>query len=97
MEMNFPRMTRHEAFAVDAFSYFREIKESYDLIILDPPAFAKHQNVLSNALQGYKRLNQRAFEVDCPGRHPVYLQLLPGGKQGEFPKVGICGCRQCQT
>ena len=40
---------------------------SYDLIILDPPAFAKHQNVLSNALQGYKRLNQRAFEAIAPG------------------------------
>jgi 23S rRNA (cytosine1962-C5)-methyltransferase len=39
----------------------------YDLIILDPPAFAKHQHVLNNALQGYKRLNQRAFEKIVPG------------------------------
>lgn len=67
MELNFPSDKRHEAFAIDAFSYFREIKDQYDLIILDPPAFAKHQNVLSNALQGYKRLNQRAFEVIAPG------------------------------
>lgn len=67
VEMNFPGSSIHEAFAVDAFSYFREIKDQYDLIILDPPAFAKHQNVLSNALQGYKRLNQRAFEVIAPG------------------------------
>ncbi len=66
-EMNFPGDTRHQAMAVDAFSYFREMKESYDLMILDPPAFAKHQNVLSNALQGYKRLNQRAFEAIAPG------------------------------
>jgi 23S rRNA (cytosine1962-C5)-methyltransferase len=65
--MNFPGSSKHEAFAVDAFAYFREMKEHYDLIILDPPAFAKHQNVLSNALQGYKRLNQRAFEVIAPG------------------------------
>ncbi len=67
MEINFPGNKKHEAFAVDAFSYFREIKDQYDLIILDPPAFAKHQNVLNNALQGYKRLNQRAFEVIAPG------------------------------
>ncbi len=97
VEMNFPGDHRHEAFAVDAFSYFREIKDPYDLIILDPPAFAKHQNVLNNALQGYKRLNQRAFEADCPGRDPVYLQLFTGGKQGEFPKIGICGSSQCQA
>jgi len=56
----------HEAFAADAFSYLENIKDKYDLIILDPPAFAKHQNVLSNALQGYKRLNQRAFEQIAP-------------------------------
>ncbi len=52
----------HEAFAVDAFDYLKNIKDKYDLIILDPPAFAKHQNVLHNALQGYKRLNQQALE-----------------------------------
>jgi 23S rRNA (cytosine1962-C5)-methyltransferase len=52
----------HEAFAVDAFEYMENIKDKYDLIVLDPPAFAKHQNVLHNALQGYKRLNQKALE-----------------------------------
>ncbi|MCD4710494.1 MAG: class I SAM-dependent rRNA methyltransferase [Bacteroidales bacterium] len=66
-ELNFPGDDRHKAFAQDAFRYFKDMKESYDLIILDPPAFAKHQNVLSNALQGYKRLNQRAFEAIAPG------------------------------
>ena len=66
-ELNFPGDERHAAFAVDAFGYFKDMKEAYDLIILDPPAFAKHQNVLSNALQGYKRLNQRAFEAIAPG------------------------------
>ncbi len=44
-----------------------EIKDKYDLIILDPPAFAKHQNVLNNALQGYKRLNKKAIEQIAPG------------------------------
>ncbi len=66
-EMNFPGDQRHRAFAMDAFHFFNEMQESYDLMILDPPAFAKHQNVLSNALQGYKRLNQRAFEKISPG------------------------------
>lgn len=67
VEMNFPEENRHEAFAVDAFKFMKEIKNKYDLIILDPPAFAKHQNVLSNALQGYKRLNQKALEQIAPG------------------------------
>jgi 23S rRNA (cytosine1962-C5)-methyltransferase len=63
--LNFKK-ANHEAYAVDAFDYLDNIKDKYDLIILDPPAFAKHQNVLSNALQGYKRLNQRAFEQIGP-------------------------------
>jgi len=67
MEMNFPDDTRHEAFAEDAFRYMENIKNKYDLIILDPPAFAKHQRVLNNALQGYKRINQRALEQIAPG------------------------------
>ena len=67
MEMNFPDNPRHDSFDVDAFSYLDEMEESYDLIILDPPAFAKHQNKLNNALQGYKRLNQKAFEKIAPG------------------------------
>lgn len=66
-ELNFPGDARHEAFAEDAFGYFKDMKDAYDLIILDPPAFAKHQKVLNNALQGYKRLNQRAFEAISPG------------------------------
>jgi 23S rRNA (cytosine1962-C5)-methyltransferase len=52
----------HDAFATDAFKFMENIRNKYDLIILDPPAFAKHQNVLHNALQGYKRLNQVALE-----------------------------------
>lgn len=67
MAMNFPDDPRHEAFTEDAFTYLQDMKQPYDLIILDPPAFAKHQNVLNNALQGYKRLNQKAFEQIAPG------------------------------
>jgi len=67
VELNYPGDPRHDAFAVDAFKYLDDIKDKYDLIILDPPAFAKHNNVLNNALQGYKRLNARAFEQIKPG------------------------------
>ncbi len=67
IDLNFEDASRHEAFAVDAFEYLNNIDNKYDLIILDPPAFAKHQNVLHNALQGYKRLNIKAIEQIKPG------------------------------
>lgn len=68
VELNFPGCTRHEAFAVDAFKYLADVKKGeYDLIILDPPAFAKHRSALKNALIGYRRLNARAFEQIAPG------------------------------
>ena len=67
MELNFPGDPRHEALTADAFSYLGDMQVKYDLVVLDPPAFAKHQNVLHNALQGYKRLNQAAFEQIAPG------------------------------
>ena len=62
MEMNFPGDTRHKAYAQDAFKFLDNMSDDYDLIILDPPAFAKHRDALRNALQGYKRLNAKAFE-----------------------------------
>ncbi|MCG8698119.1 MAG: class I SAM-dependent rRNA methyltransferase [Bacteroidales bacterium] len=65
--LNFPDCKNHEAYPVDAFEFMKDIKDKYNCIILDPPAFAKHQNVLNNALQGYKRLNQLAFEQIAPG------------------------------
>ncbi|MBQ6765387.1 MAG: class I SAM-dependent rRNA methyltransferase, partial [Paludibacteraceae bacterium] len=63
IENNFGADTRHKSFAVDAFKFLDDMKQGeYDLIILDPPAFAKHRGALHNALQGYKRLNAKAFE-----------------------------------
>lgn len=63
VELNFPGDSRHEAFATDAFKFLVDMEPNkYDLIILDPPAFAKHREVLRNALQGYKKLNAKAFE-----------------------------------
>jgi 23S rRNA (cytosine1962-C5)-methyltransferase len=67
IRLNYGDDKRHEAFKVDAFDFLNDIRNKYDLIILDPPAFAKHNNVLSNALQGYKRLNMRAIELIRPG------------------------------
>jgi 23S rRNA (cytosine1962-C5)-methyltransferase len=61
VELNFPGDSRHEAFCEDAFKYLDKI-QGYNLIILDPPAFAKHRGALHNALKGYTRLNQKAFE-----------------------------------
>ena len=67
IRLNYGEDKRHESFQVDAFDYLNNIKDQYDLIILDPPAFAKHNNVLTNALQGYKRLNIKAIEQVKPG------------------------------
>ncbi len=60
--LNYGDDPRHKSIREDAFKFLNDIKDRYDLIILDPPAFAKHNNVLSNALQGYKRLNMKAIE-----------------------------------
>ncbi len=81
VERNFPACTNHQAFAEDAFKFLEHgvpqtalaaeddisAKQTYDLIILDPPAFAKHRGAIRNALQGYKRLNAKAFEQIRPG------------------------------
>jgi len=67
VRLNFGDDSRHKSFQVDAFEFLNDIKDKYDLIILDPPAFAKHNNVLANALQGYKRLNIKAIEQIRPG------------------------------
>ena len=61
--LNFPGDTRHRSFAIDAFKYLADMKDGeYDLIILDPPAFAKHRNALKNGLLGYRKLNAKAFD-----------------------------------
>lgn len=62
VELNFPGDKRHQAFCEDAFKYLDAAGSDYDLIILDPPAFAKHRAALHNALKGYTRLNAKAFE-----------------------------------
>ena len=66
-ELNFPGDTRHTAYAEDAFDYLDRMGNNYNLIILDPPAFAKHRDSLRNALIGYRRLNAKAIEKIQPG------------------------------
>ena len=82
VELNFPGDARHEAFCEDAFKFLEGIGmpkansqkpiAGYNLIILDPPAFAKHRGALHNALKGYTRLNQKAFEK----KNINYLMLV---------------------
>ena len=58
---------KHKSFAIDTMSFLNEMEEAYDLIILDPPAFAKHRDVRHKAVQGYKRINSTAFRKIAPG------------------------------
>jgi len=67
VRLNFGDGAPHTAIAADAFDYLRQAGDRYDLIILDPPAFAKHHNVLAHALKGYKKLNARAIAQIAPG------------------------------
>ena len=67
---NFPEATNHKAVAADAFEYLSKQKSegrTFDLIILDPPAFAKHRDAVKNALRGYQRINAKAIEMIRPG------------------------------
>ncbi len=61
IKLNFGPNAPHSSLACDAVEYLKDIGDKYDMIILDPPAFAKHHKVLGNAMQGYKRLNARAL------------------------------------
>ncbi len=61
--LNFPGDTRHQAFCEDAFRYLESKGEDYDIVVLDPPAFAKHRAALHNALKGYIRLNTKGLRL----------------------------------
>jgi len=68
VELNFPDDPRHQAFCADAFKFLADMKkDDYDLIVLDPPAFAKHRAALHNALKGYTRINEKAFQKIAHG------------------------------
>ncbi len=67
VRLNFGEDARHKSFSTDAFSFLAGMKSDYDLMVLDPPAFAKHQTALNQALQGYRRLNAIAIQKIKPG------------------------------
>lgn len=67
VQMNFPNDERHASFCDDAFKFLDSHDAQYDLMVLDPPAFAKHRGALRNALKGYTRLNLKGFERIKPG------------------------------
>ena len=67
VEKNFGTTAQHEAFAQEAFAYMANMQDKYDLIVLDPPAFAKHRDAIKNALRGYQRLNARGIQCIRPG------------------------------
>ena len=59
--LNYPNCDHHKAYAEDAFKFLDKADDTYDLIVLDPPAFAKHKEAVRNALKGYTRLNLQAM------------------------------------
>ena len=67
MKLNFGESPLHHYFAEDAFAYLKETETKYDVIVLDPPAFAKHQQALDNALKAYRRINEAAIHKLNPG------------------------------
>ena len=67
IELNFPGDPRHSSFAEDAFKFMAANEFAYDLVVLDPPAFAKHREAIRNALRGYQRLNARGIAQIKPG------------------------------
>ena len=67
VDHNFGADAPHEAFAEEAFEYMAKNQNKYDLIILDPPAFAKHRDAVKNALRGYQRLNAKGIQAIRPG------------------------------
>ena len=90
VELNFPGDKRHQAFCEDAFKYLEQSGDQYDLIILDPPAFAKHRGALHNALKGYTRLNNKAFQKIQPGG---ILSCSSGRAQSAYLASTASACR----
>ena len=92
VELNFPGDPRHQAFAEDAFKFLNNMDDKYDLIILDPPAFAKHKSALKNALIGYRKLNAKAFEKIRPGG---ILFTFSCSQAVSVKRTVPSGCVQC--
>lgn len=85
--LNFPDNQKHRAIVDDAFSYLSKATDKYNMIILDPPAFAKHRNSIENALKGYKRINQIAFEKIEKGGILFTFSCSQAISAAEFRKI----------
>ena len=94
MDLNFPGDSRHEAICEDAFKYLDDHDGKYDLIVLDPPAFAKHRKALKNGLRGYTRLNVKGFEKIKPGGILFTFQLLASGDERQFRQAVFTAAAQ---
>lgn len=94
VELNFDDDTRHEAFAVDAFKFLDNIEDKYDLIVLDPPAFAKHRKVLQNAIQGYKKINAKAIKQIRKGGIIFTFSCSQAVSRDEFKKTVFVAAAQ---
>lgn len=95
VELNFGKRAKHQAVACDAFDYLREHGKDFDLMILDPPAFAKHRNVLHQALQGYRKLNAIAFKNIAPGGILFTFSCSQAVSRQDFRLAVFSAAAQC--
>ena len=97
VELNYPGDERHKAFAEDAFDYLdRMERDAYDLIILDPPAFAKHKSALKNALVGYRRLNAKALSKIQSGGVLFTFSCSQAVSKEQFRLAVFSAAAQCR-
>ena len=95
--LNYPNDPRHEAFAEDAFKYLDAMeRDAYDLIILDPPAFAKHKSALKNALIGYRKLNAKGIEKIAHGGILFTFSCSQAVSKEQFRLAVFSAAAQCR-
>lgn len=92
IELNFGDTPKHEAVCGDVFEFIRNSEEKFDIIILDPPAFAKHNDALRNALQAYKRLNAAAIDKLNPGGLLFTFSCSQVVNKDSFRNAVFSGC-----
>lgn len=95
VNQNFQKVTNHQAFTEDAFKFLNDMDNSYDLIILDPPAFAKHRDALHNALKGYIKLNAKAIQKIKPGGILFTFSCSQAVNKDQFRQAVFSAAAQC--
>lgn len=97
INLNFPGDARHKSFVEDAFKYLDRMQPGdYDLVILDPPAFAKHRSALRNALRGYQKLNFKAMEKLAPGSLLFTFSCSQAVSREQFRLAVFSAAAQCR-